>query len=180
MRTIIKFFLVFGGIVILAVFNLGFSYILPYPWSKINIIFAVMVLLLVWWESGSVVWITFFSSFIIELFAVTPFGVILFAATTSILVSYWFYWHIFTNKTWYTAVSLSLFAISFYRFTYVIILLILSVFNIGPELPGISFYQILFWELVLTAVFVLALYLLLFLIKKTKKEKIYNFLNKSF
>ncbi|MBD3311725.1 MAG: hypothetical protein GF349_04535 [Candidatus Magasanikbacteria bacterium] len=175
MKLLFQFLLALVGIIILSILNIGLSYILPYPWSKINIIFAALILLMVWWESGFIVWVAFLSFFIIELFAVTPFGLILFSSTVSILISYWFYQLIFTNQSWYTAISLSFFSIFLYRLIYIIILLMLIFFGFDINYPQSQFYYILLWEMILTCALVGIIYLLSFYFSH-KKQNNTNFL----
>ena len=141
---------IFFGVVLLVGFHIGLSYILPYPFSKINILFTVLIIMLLWWNSGLVVWLTFFSYFFLELYTATPFGVVLFSATVSMLFAYWLYQSFFTNRSLYGAVALTASTLFFYRFFYIFLIVALKMFKVVNFIPWQQFFLTFFWEFFLT------------------------------
>lgn len=150
----------------LAVLNIASSYILPYPLSCINIILAVLVLAILSKNNGIIVWISFASFFIIELFSVTPFGVILFSGTICILFSIWLYRHLFDNYAWYTAIILTIITLIIYNFIYLLALSILRIFNATEIIPWKLVFINFLWESIFTIIFVSIGYLILWKLAK--------------
>lgn len=149
-----------GGIVVLSALHLGLSYILPYPYSKINIIFGVLILLMLWWNSGLIVWINFFCFLFIELFTISPFGLVLFSSTMGILSAFWLYKYIFTNRSWYAAMAVTGISLFVYRVIYLTIATLLYVFKILDFLPWKLVFTTFVWEFVFTVLVVAVVYLL--------------------
>ncbi|MFA4831391.1 MAG: hypothetical protein WC862_05090 [Patescibacteria group bacterium] len=135
----------------ITILHLGVAYFLPQPVSFINILFVVIILLLLNFESGIVVWVAFFAHFIVDLYTTsTPFGIILFSSTVSILGAFWLYQRILTNRSWYSGVALAVAALAIYRILYTGAIIFVRQFAdtiaiTWPELL-ISF----FWELLFT------------------------------
>lgn len=138
------------SLIFLAALNIVVSYIVPYPWSKINIIFLILIILMMWRETGLVIWISFFSYFIIELYSATPFGVFLFSSTLSILFTFWLYKNFFTNRSWYSTMALCGFALLFYRSIYIFLLIILNSFNFINLIPWKMLWATFIWEFIFT------------------------------
>lgn len=154
----------FSIILLLAAVSLhmGVSYILPYPWSKINILFTVLLLLLVFRGAGSVVWMSFLAHFFLELYAVTPFGVLLLSGTLSMLFTYWAYQYLFSNRSWHAMVAMSIVTLILYRCIYGISLFFAHLIYPEIQISWSSIFETVAWEVLLTAVFISLLYLLFF------------------
>jgi len=152
---------VFFGIILLAGLHIGLSYILPYPWSKINILFTILIILLLWWNSGLVVWLTFFSHLFLELYTTTPYGVVLFSATTSILLGYWLYQNFFTNRSWYAAIALTTFTLILYRLIYIFLIAFLKLFKVVEFIPWQQISITFLWEFLFTTSAIAILYLII-------------------
>ena len=150
----------------MAALHIGFSYLLPYPFSKINIIFTIIILLLLWYNSGLIVWIGFFSNLFIELFTVSPYGVVLFSSTVSILIAYWLYQNFFANRSIYAALVLTASTIFIYRVIYVICIFVLKIFGIVEFLPWKLVMLTSLWEILFTTVLVSVLYFVFSLFTK--------------
>ncbi len=146
----IKICIVALTIIFLSIANVSVVYLLPYPWDKLNVIFVALILLVVFRGSGLSVWLVFFSYLIIELYTITPFGITLAAATWGALFCYWFYQHIFTNRSWYAALALSVFTLISYRLLYLIVLSLINLFGDG-NLPSLSLLLPMYgWEIFFT------------------------------
>jgi len=167
LRNII-FFLI--GIIGLTLANISFSYILPFPFQTMNFPFVSFVLIILWRESGIVVWFAFFSYFLIELFVDIPFGILLFSSTFAILFTFWLYQNVFTNKSWYAAMILGAVSIFLFRTLYVGFLIFAMLFGqVDPSWSNIL--TNILWELVLTTGIIGIIYP--FIIPFSHKKKMY-------
>lgn len=169
MKTLIlvgKMLMVIFAMVLL---HLGAAYLLPYPWDSLNIMFMLLVVLIVVKETGIAVWLAYVGHFFIELYATTPFGVILFSSTISILCTFWLSRSIFINKSWYTAFVLAAIALFIYRLIYSTLLGILTLVQREGSLPWPLLIHHYVWELLLTSAAVGAVSLI-FVHKKSKTQ----------
>lgn len=135
---------------VLTIFNIGLSYLLPYPFNKINILFIVIIIFILWKNSGTIIWFTFFSHLLLELFSTTPFGIILFSSTISVLFTYWLYQEIFTNRSLLSTVAIGFFALFFYRLFYMLLLILAKSFSLIINIPWQSIFITFFWEFIFT------------------------------
>jgi hypothetical protein len=151
--------------------HLFVAYIFGEPWANINITLGILLVVLFWRETGVVVWLSFFAHLIIELYTLTPFGIILFSGTSAVLFTYWAYVHVFTNKSWFSITILSFLTILFYRSIYMLLLLMTAGLSDTYQMPNIaSLLSSIAWELTLTVFFVSFCYgLLSFIFKPTLK-----------
>lgn len=149
------------SIILLTILHLGLSLLLPYPLSKINIIFAILILVMLWSESGLVVWISFFIHFLIELFASTPFGVILFSGTISILIGFWLYRSLYTDRSWYAALTLCFTTLLLYRIFYLLGLFFSKTMIKDLYIPLKLIFITSGWEFLFTALFVAIFYFIM-------------------
>lgn len=95
--------------------NFAIISILPYPFSHINIIFLAIILFILSRESTMVVWLSLILFFIADLSGISPFGLTFFSGVTSVLCTYWFYSYVFTNRSWHSAIALSVISIFTFR-----------------------------------------------------------------
>jgi hypothetical protein len=116
--------------------SLFLSYVLPWPFSHIHGLTLSLLLYLLYTESGRVVWLAFFSNFILEFFSATPFGILITAGTVSTLIVYWMYLHFFTNHSWYTAMAVTTIALLLYRILFLIMIIVSQLFSRGIEIDG--------------------------------------------
>jgi len=161
MDKLFRSFGVFLAIIFLVALNIGLSYILPFPYSKLNILFAVIIILMLWFDSGLIVWITFFSHLFIEVFSISPFGLILFSSTISILIAFWLYKHVFTNRSLVATVALASFTLLLYRSLYIVILIFIRLFNADLFISWPLLLVTFMWEFLFTIIIVTVLYLIL-------------------
>ncbi len=131
--------------------HLATNAVLPAPWNQVNMVFVFLIFFLLFEESGTVVWIAFSVHFFIELYAVSPFGILLFSGTISTLLSFWLYQYFFTNQSWYTAAALSLLAIVIYRSIYTALFLFFHVFGYFALPPWSALLLVYGWEMLLTS-----------------------------
>ena len=150
MKFLSQILLVFFSIILLIALNISVSYLLPYPFSKINIIFFFLIILMMARDSGLIVWISFFTHFFVELYSSTPFGLILFSGTISILIIFWLYKNIFTNRSWFSATILTVLSLLLYRILYSFIFILLQWFDLTKFTLEKNAFLIFGWEVLLT------------------------------
>lgn len=144
------------------------AYTLPYPFDKINILFVYLLFYLLLTESGTVVWMAFFTHIFIEVFPSNTFGVTLMSSSLAFLLSYWFHTYYITNKRWYGGLALMIFTLFSYRVLYSFLLFFFHRF--APTVVNIQWTEL--WELglseiLLTSSLFIILYFLLFKFSKT-------------
>lgn len=166
MKLTLTLLFFFCAIVFATVMQLGALYLFPYPFAKINVLFLLLLILLMVWESGWVVWLSFLAHFIVELFSLTPFGVVLFSATMSTLFALWMYRHVFTNRSWFTAVVLCVSTIALYRVLYGVLLTAAAVVDPTISLSVSALLVPFIWELFLTTITMGTAYLVLSVLSK--------------
>ncbi len=152
--------------------NMAVSYIAPFPFNKVNIIFAALILYILLNKSGVVVWISFVLHYLVELYAVTPFGIVLFSGTLSILIVYWLSKEVFTNPRFIVAVGLSAIGLVVYRAVYVLCLLLHYIVSKGEYTSGLGAGALLLytWELLLTTSLISIIYFVLWMHKGKTAE----------
>jgi len=171
MRLFLKFLGIIFGIILITAIHISLTFILPRPFSFINIIFVAIFLVLFLTESGSVVWMAFLTNFIIELFtATTPFGVLLFSGTVSILGAYWLYRFVIVSRSWYAGLALSAMTLVIYRLLYTIFLLLLQLFARTMEINWQQLFIFYLWEITLSSLAVGGFFLLLIFLRPSFRE----------
>lgn len=156
-----KILLVFFSLVVLIAFSMGASYLLPHPFSNINIIFLILIIIMMSRDSGLVVWISFFIHFFAEIYSSTPFGLILFSGTISILIIFWLYRSIFTNRSWYSAMAMSVLALLIYRLLYISVLSLLQWFDLTSLILEKTTFITFGWEILFTCLLTGIIYFVL-------------------
>lgn len=127
------------------------KFILPYPFNNINIVLFTTVFIIVWRESGVFLWFSFLLYFLLELSSPNQFGMILLPGSLAAMSAYWLYVVVFTNKSWYSTIVLTMITVAIYRLIYTAIK-ILSVFlqGEGRIIWGDLFLNYM-WEMILTS-----------------------------
>jgi len=166
-RYISQFILFFFFIFLLALLNITLSYLLPYPLSAANLPFVVFCFYIIFRENGTIVWFSFFSYFMIELFVDVPFGVLLFSATFACFFAFWLYQNVITNRQWFAALLLLGSSLLVFRSLYILFIFVLSWFGI-VDLSWSRVLVQIFWEFVLTMALFLLLYPLVGIVFRSK------------
>lgn len=109
-----------------ALFQLLLNALLPSTWRSINMVILLTTLMIMMRGDSSAVWFSFVCNFILELYSVTPFGILLFSGTASALLSLSMFRSLFTNRSWYSASALSFCAIVFDRAWYTFLLIFIA------------------------------------------------------
>lgn len=131
--------------------------LLTFPFSLINVVFIAITFLLFLTQPSYTLWYSFAVGFILELYALTPFGVLLVSLLTSVMLGSYAYQRLFTNVSFLSLVALLCVIIFAHR----VVLLALTALFGDPVGTTVAFETIhLFWELVLNSVVLLLVYLL--------------------
>lgn len=162
MKTLLKTIGLFVVLLVIVSLSLSVSFVLPYPWSKVNILYTTLLLFLAFRAQGSVVWMSFIAHLFLELYAVTPFGVILFSGTLSTLLAYWAYQYLFSNRSWYAMLAMSAMTLIVYRSLYMISLWIAHLITGKGTVPWGAIISTTGWEILFTTLLVGMLYLAFF------------------
>lgn len=175
-----NFFFSFIGkfifLLFLVVAHFFLSYFLPYPFSTINIVFASLILFMILSQSGTIVWMAFFTHFCIELYSVTPFGIILFSSTMSLLFTFWLFQYVLSNTSWYSAIFLTFFALLFYRSISLFLLFFIHSIGRGVAIPWSNIVRLSGYELIFTEIIVIFGYILILKFRKNFKKHNQRFL----
>lgn len=173
MKNILK---ILGGILFCFLvfwFETIFSFILPWPFDKINIIIISLVLWLFWFDSGIVVWLSFLLYFFLELYTLNSlFGLTIFSGVFSSLVLFWFYKNIFTNKSMLSVCLLTILTVTIYNFFYFILYLLSINFSGGEMFNLVNYFVNYFFEMFLSVFFIAILFLSLSRFNKNFNAKI--------
>lgn len=148
--------------------QLTVSNLLPYPFDKVNIVFAILIIYLLFKGSGAVVWFSAAFHLLIELYSTTPFGVVLFAGTFGILIVFWVARILFTNASIQVAAGLLVLGLLFYRILYILFLTINTLIFHTIDLKFGFFTRLFAWELSSTLVFTLVLYAMVIVLSKLR------------
>lgn len=176
MKALIKTILFVLGMIFLILIHLEVSFLFPYPLNKLNIIAAFIVLFMLIRETGIIIWIALAAHMFLELYAVTPFGTIIFPAVLATLVTYWIHRDVLTNRSWYTAPILTSILLVLFRCGYIMLVTIERV--ISTSNPSINYKNLIItitWELLWTSMLVTLAYSLASLfIKRLHTKTIYS------
>lgn len=163
MKLLLKSLLIILSIIFIAGLHMAVSYIAPFPLDKINVIFGALILFILFNKSGVVIWISFLLHHLVELYAISPFGIVLFAGTISTLIIYWLSRNLFTNPRPIVAIGITALGLIIYRGMYVISLIILYTLSQGGYTIGLKpeVFVIYMWEMLFTILLVSLLYFLI-------------------
>ncbi len=156
-------------VLMLVIIQLIIFSVLPSPFSSLNLMFVFLVLFMFRKEAGGVVWIAFGTQFFAELYAATPFGVLLFSGTISTLLSYWLFQQVFTNRSWYSGMAVCMCALFIYRLFYTSLLFGIQLISRAPTIPPLFLLRVYGWELVLTTILTGLAYLISDALAKPKR-----------
>ena len=155
LRNVLKIILTIILLILFFIANLYSSYVLPYPWSNINLLISFLLIFLSFWGSGSIVWLAFFAGFLSDLYSDVYFGVFSITFTATFLIIYWLYYEIFTNRSIWSLTIMSVVTFLIFHFIYSVLTVINGI------LPKVTFLKYYAWEVLLTTIFVFIVYFIL-------------------
>lgn len=162
MKRLIKFILSLISTFIVFFAHSFIFLTMPFPFSQINLVFIAVILMVVWYEAGWVVWYAFILFLLLDFYSALPFGITLFSGTMATLIIFYLYLNIFTNKSWYGVSALAFLGLMVFRLIY-IILMFLDSLVFGKESGTISpdFFSLISWEVFLTTITLGIIFILL-------------------
>lgn len=160
------FFVVCAFSIVIFFLHISFSYLLPFPFSKINAMMLFLVLLILFGETGRIAWSAFLLFFSAELFTSGPFGMLLFSGTIATVIAYWLHRYLFTDESWYAGVFLAVAALVCFRGLYSLLLFAGSFQTSSVALDWGALSGAFGLELIFTGLAAGLLYILIFFFKK--------------
>lgn len=152
MRQILSFLKMLGLSLFLVYINFIATLLLPTPFNRINLFFLSIILLILGLESGIVIWLSLMLFFIVDLYSPSLFGLIFFSGVMSVLITYWFYLYVFTNKSWRSAVVLSVVSIATFRIFYMALYLVIEYSRLKFHFDWTHILTYFAWEICLTSI----------------------------
>lgn len=160
MQTLWKIIMFFLSIFLILASHIFVVNFLPFPFSNINIIFSLSLLILTISPSSKALWLALITSYISELFSSIPFGVGTAALFISLLIINWFQLNILTNRSVYMIFLSATLGIALYRSLFVLLLTVHNYFYNLPPLPYKEIVADAGWEVLLSSLLLFFLYLL--------------------
>ena len=154
---ILKYLLAVAAIFIAHVLILN---ILPFPFNHINVVLIVFLWLIIYSGSARVLWLALPLAFLLELFVSFPFGLTSSALIITLMIMYWILRNIFTNRSLFIVFFAGFLGIAIFRFSFLMILLLINLFNPGFTLSWPEVLTNIFYEVILTAALFFLIYLL--------------------
>lgn len=140
-----------GTALCLVLVQMVLVYLLPWPLALINSTIIAITFFLIRFESGTIVWLAFLEYWFLDLYAVTPFGVVLLLGTMSTLGAFWLYQYFFTNQSWYATSAMTAAIIIIYRGGLFLYYFTATVLTREPTaIPWLLLGRNLAWEVLLS------------------------------
>lgn len=159
MKKILKIAGILLTIFLISVANIFVINFFPFPYSRINLIFLYLLLVLIVDPDNSVVlWQGLALAFVSELFSSTPFGINMLSCMGTLVVSQWMLKNIFTNRSSYIVFLMSVLSIVLYRFQYFTYLSAGDFINHSVNSLNLHTFIGVFWEAFLTSAILFVLY----------------------
>ena len=149
-RRVVSFTGYLAFIMVIMSLQVGLLFLLPYPFNKVNVLFAVLSILVLLKDSGRIVWLAFLVHFLIDLYTVTPFGVVLSSGTVAFLMMYWLYRSLFTNRTIGAVLSITAIGLTIYRLLYSLLFALTVQFGASAAISWQPLFIIYVWEMIFT------------------------------
>ncbi|MFA7244815.1 MAG: hypothetical protein WC070_01375 [Candidatus Magasanikbacteria bacterium] len=138
--------------IIIFIFNFYFYSVLPFPFNTINFVIIYLLIFLGIKGHGNLVWLAFFSGFLMDLYSDLYFGVFTISLTFAFLFIYWLYYEFFTNKSVLSLTVMSVITILFFRTFYT------GLFIFDGKYLNSDIFIFYLWEMFLTTFFVFIFY----------------------
>lgn len=147
------------GLWLIFTVHLTLIYFLPYPYHTANFLLAILVTMLLVFDSGKIVWFGCALFWCLELYTGTPYGIVLYAGTLTMLFMYWLYGRVITNRSFVAACALTTAAVVSYRAVYTLLLFFssLAVEN-QPPIAWTPLFEAFGWEILFTNVLMIIMF----------------------
>lgn len=111
MKPLLRTIFALAIIVVITTLHIAWIMIFPYPFNTLNVIIIALVYLLLMHRIAVAIAMAFIAGITIELYAVTPFGLLLGALLLALLVSAFFASRVLTTNSFWGSVTLCLFMV---------------------------------------------------------------------
>ncbi len=169
MRYIINTLLFFLFLVVVISLHMVASYIFPFPFNKVNIIFSILIISLFYFKTGKIVWLAFILHFFIDMYSTTPFGIVLLSGTLSMLAIYWIAQIVLANPNIALVAISGAAVILIYRVFYSFFIFIAK-FWLDISFSFRQVLSLYLWELLFTSIVTSLIYLVISLFARKKPE----------
>lgn len=124
--------------------------ILPFPFNHINIILILFLWFIIYNGNDRILWLVLPLAFLLELFVSFPFGLTSAALLLTLLVMHRLLVNFFTNRSLYIVFLAGFLGITIFRFSFIIFLLVINLFNSEFSVSWPEIFTNVFYEIILT------------------------------
>jgi len=160
MRFIIKsIILILGSYLLFLAHNAALLF-LPSPLAYFNVLLAALIWLSLARDLSEVMIVAALAGFFSELYAATPFGIVLTSLIISLLFLHWLLRNVFTNHSWPTIFFCALICLTAYRLLFIGLLLATNLFIPALFAPNASLIKDFGLEIIVSSLGLTLLYCL--------------------
>lgn len=134
--------------------------ILPFPFNHINIILILFLWFIIYNGHDRILWLVLPLAFLLELFVSFPFGLTSAALLLTLIMMHWLLVNFFTNRSLYIVFLAGFLGITIFRFSFIIFLLIVNLFNADFTISWPEILTNILYEITLTTGVFFLFYLL--------------------
>ena len=152
MKQFLKICALIGGTLMLVLLHHVVVDILPYPFELVNLTYTALLWWLMYNPNTYLNTLIVTTAFLSELYATTPFGVVLISMTLGLIATNWMLTNVFTNHSWYMVFLVGGLSIAFYRIVYVVGAITVASFMHTGSIPNIKIIFDIFQEILLSSI----------------------------
>lgn len=158
---------------IFAIFSLHsiVTYVAPYPFHQLNIIYLFLLWLLIRNQKTKALWLGLVFGYLTELFSAEFFGIHMITLLVSLFAASWMLNNVFTNLSWYIITALGFCAVLFYRIVFILMVFGSSLFKNSGGLTLGYWQDTVLIEIVVNTAGLLLVYITTSLIHKRTNQR---------
>lgn len=158
MKLLLKIISFVGGSILLVLLHVILVDFFPYPLNYINVVFIGLLWWLIYNPSYETKIRIVLVGWLIELYASTPFGILLISLVAALLIVDWLLRTILTHHSWYMVFLTGVAGLALYRVIYVLLLIVgASFFHVGA-IPNVKILTVVIQEVLLSSFGIVLLY----------------------
>lgn len=168
-------FKIFGkaaAIILLALFQISFISILPWPFNYFNFVLSVLIFIVVIFDFRQALWFALFSGLILDIFSLSIFGTIAVIMILVAVIVNFLFRNFFTNRSLYSLVILGLIGNGIYILSLLISNFLFFIFGATDNLEKFFSGDNIFglgWQIIFSVLFLAIMFLMFnFLSKRLK------------
>lgn len=149
-------------IILLTAIQVGFISSLAVPLSRLNLILCWLAFVVLVFDFNIAIWQAMGFGILLEMFSVYPYSLILLSLLLTIMALRFLFTHLFTNRSYYSLVSLGVIAIAVYNFLILgggWLLYILKISAISQELSW-QYLESILWQVVFNLICLTVIWIL--------------------